>query len=329
MKKIAICLNNFGDSAETLNIKHIIKALLDLDIQCEIICHECQDCTFSNLHQVTDENLFSVVDLINPDMICFVSGAFRQMVNYIAKKYRCWLWEWYNHLFSTISDFQTKEIVSAYKLNVNCFELEGIICFSEFIKHEFDLIDARVVHFGCDHAPMYKFKEPNANKLIKIGTMIDHSLGQKSYDDQIFFDFMVEAYNYALPVEFHLAGTKAEKIDLERSGVVSHLLLSDTDRYQYFRNLDIFLPFNLLHGGDSYVLEAQAVGTFTMGLDMGVYPELCPFILNSPLDALRYIVMAKSSGAWLCNASKTCCQFVRKNFIWQQAAKMLVRQMEL
>ncbi len=77
---------------------------------------------------------------------------------------------------------------------------------------------------------------------------------------------------------------------------------------------------SLWEGFNLPLAEAQALGTFSLALDVGAHPELCPFLMSRPSDAGRYVRRATEHRAWLRDASALCGRFIRTQYSWETTA---------
>jgi glycosyltransferase involved in cell wall biosynthesis len=123
-------------------------------------------------------------------------------------------------------------------------------------------------------------------------------------------------------VEPHVAGrgTPEDAAAFEARGIVAHLNLSEDTKADHLRSLDVFVSMSLWEDFNLPLAEAQALGTFSLAIDVGAHPELCPFLMNHPADGVRYIARAAADRAWLRDASALCATFIRRHYSWETTA---------
>lgn len=319
-------------------LQQLIPEFQRLGIDCEVIC--CRGDMASvdyKIYQVENDlkEVKKIVDDFNPTLICALTTPFFEMLPELSKTYNCWAWEYGDptpELFR-LDEKERVDIVKNKQDNIYPNINGGIVGCSYFIKHDINFIDAKTVHIGCDHATDFGLKkiDIDSKSPIKVGTLMRMGQGESYYKgNQIFLDFIADVKRKGLLVESHVAGRGSEKdaMNFNQMGIKTHLNLSDEDKYKYLRDLDIFISFSLWEGFNLPVVEAQAVGTFSLCLDIGAHPEVCPFLLNSPADALRYIKRAQSDRRWLQSVSNKCYSFVREKFKWKETAKKILLAME-
>jgi glycosyltransferase involved in cell wall biosynthesis len=85
---------------------------------------------------------------------------------------------------------------------------------------------------------------------------------------------------------------------------------------------------SLWEGFNLPLAEAQAVGTFSLALDTGAHPEVCPYLMSHVDDALRYIARAAKDRQWLLEASARCARFIRGQYSWNSTAAEVRRLLE-
>jgi glycosyltransferase involved in cell wall biosynthesis len=133
-----------------------------------------------------------------------------------------------------------------------------------------------------------------------------------------------------IPAELHVAGrgTEQDATSFRARGIVPHLNLDGGDKARYLRSLDVFVSMSLWEGFNLPLAEAQAVGTLSLALDTGAHPEICPYLMSHPDDAVRYVARAAEDRQWLLEASARCARFIRANYSWDSTAAEVKRLLE-
>lgn len=265
-----------------------------------------------------------------PVIIVGVTTPYFEILPLLAHRFDCWAWE---HGDPTPALFQQDRVergrIILRKQRESYPAVRGVIVPSEFLKHDINWAPSIVVYNGCDHAPFVPPKtlrdlQPGFGKPLKIGALMRMGPGEACYKGNHLFIEMVKAARSAdLSVEAHAAGrgTPQDAEPFEELGIIPHLNLSDEDKYEYLRGLDLFFSFSLWEGFNLPLIEAQAMGTMSLCLDAGAHPEVCPFLLNTPRQGLQYIERALQDRSWLGSQSSFAYRFVRKRFQWDQAAE--------
>ena len=316
-------------------LQQLIPEFQKRDVECAVICCHgdmaglnCPIYQIGNDLQKTRE----IADRIKPDIICALTSPFFEILPDLSKNYKCWAWEYGDptpELFSTDAE-ERSAIIKNKQENVYPFLSGNVLGCSYFIKHDINFIAAKTVHLGSDHATDFGVKKIDLTSKapIKIGTLMRIGQGEAYYKgNQDFLDFVRYARKNGILIEPHVAGRGSleDAANFNQMGIETHLNLSDVDKYKYLRSLDIFVSFSLWEGFNLPVVEAQAVGTFSLCLDIGAHPEVSPFLLNSPWDVLRYVKRAQTDKAWLQQVSKQCYFFAREKFQWKQTAEKILQ----
>ncbi len=310
-------------------VEELSRRLMTRGIDVRIGC-ERTDGTFSGLKVdpiiCTAQGVRDYVRDLDSPILVPQASPFFELVPELSKDYECWVWENGDPTPSLfIHDrIERKSIVQNKFDNVlPC--AKKIIAISDFIKHDINVRDAKIILLGCDHCPTISAKEQShysPNQPLKVGALMRIGPGEALYKgNNLFTDLISQVKRLGIPVEAHAAGRGNERDAsvFSEQGIVTHLNLSDPQKFEYLRGLDIFISFSLWEGFNLPLVEAQAMGTLSFALDTGAHPEVCPFILNTPSDAIRYIHRATQDRHWLCKKSAECFNFVRSNLSWDKA----------
>lgn len=283
------------------------------------------------------------VDLVEPDDQAIRALAARRGVDVIAahtspyfevlpslsEGFETWAWENGDPTPAFFVDSRRERAaIARHKREAVYPRVRRVIAISDFIKHDIGWPGADVVRLGCDHVPAMPPKSPadvgaEGARAIRVGTLMRLGRGEAHYKGNHLFLQVMEAVRARhLGAEFHVAGrgTDEDAASFTARGVVPHLNLDDAAKIQYLRSLDVFVSMSLWEGFNLPLAEAQAVGTFSLALDTGAHPEVCPYLMGHPDDAVRYIARAAERRDWLRDASARCARFVRGHYSWDATA---------
>ncbi len=131
-----------------------------------------------------------------------------------------------------------------------------------------------------------------------------------------------EAFKRGLPIEAHVAGrgTEDDAAAFVARGITPHLNLTEHDKAEYLRSLDLFISMSLWEGFNLPVVEAQTLGTLSLALDVGAHPEVCPFLLKNPSEAIWYLTRATQDPSWLVQSSTVAATFARERLSWENTS---------
>ena len=314
-------------------IEELMKALQRRSIACSAACVKLEG-TFAGLdvQQVSPhaEAVRALAREVGADVIVAQTSPFFELLPGLAADFRCWAWEHGDPTpqFFPLEQAARQQVVS-HKQRFVYDRIEGVIVSSDFLKHDIDWPASKVIWLAHDHAPARTPKEASDfhGVPIKVGTLMRIGSGEAQYKgNQLFIALARACHDVGLPAEFHVAGrgTASDAQNFTDQGLRVHLNLSEADKYAYLRSLDLFASFSLWEGFNLPLVEAQAMGTLSLALDAGAHPEVCPFVIRSPWEAVAYIRRASEDARWLREQSVSCHAFVNKRFSWQKAADQMV-----
>jgi glycosyltransferase involved in cell wall biosynthesis len=166
---------------------------------------------------------------------------------------------------------------------------------------------------------------------IRVGTLMRLGRGEGRYKGNHLFLELADALRARqIEVELQVAGrgTEEDAAFFRARGIIPHLNLDDDAKIQYLRSLDVFVTMSLWEGFNLPLAEAQAVGTFSLALDTGAHPEVCPYLMSHVDDAVRYVAQAAEDRRWLLDVSARCARFIRKHYSWEKTAAEVRRLLE-
>jgi glycosyltransferase involved in cell wall biosynthesis len=263
------------------------------------------------------------------DVIAALTSPYFEVLPSLSANFETWAWENGDPTPSFfVHDRRDRIAMARHKLEAVYPNVRRVIAISDFIKHDIGWPRADVVRLGSDHVPAMPPKGPadiggRDSRPIRVGTLMRLGRGEAHYKgNQLFLQLVDSLRAQAFEVEFHVAGRGTEKdaASFRARDVVPHLNLDDDAKIRYLRSLDVFVSMSLWEGFNLPLAEAQAVGTFGLALDVGAHPEICPYLLSHPEDAVRYVTRAVEDGQWLLEVSARCAGFIRSRYSWDSTA---------
>jgi glycosyltransferase involved in cell wall biosynthesis len=269
---------------------------------------------------------------LGADVIAAQTSPYFEVLPSLSDRFETWAWENGDPTpgFFAESHEERQQIIR-YKRTAVYPRVHRVVAISDFVKHDIRWPAADVVRLGADHVPVRPDKSledighPESGAL-RIGTLMRLGDGEARYKGTSFFlQLAADLRALGIPVECHVAGrgTERDGAQFRERGILPHLNLSDEERTDYLRSLDVFVSMSLWEGFNLPLVEAQAVGTFALGLDVGAHPEVCPFLMRHPNDAVRYITRGLEDHAWLRDQSALCSKFVRSQYSWDSTARQV------
>lgn len=211
--------------------------------------------------------------------------------------------------------------------------VDGVGTISSFLNADIGYLSASVIPLGSDHCRSFPSKSYAGRSFatetpLRVGTLMRLGVGEAQYKGaDAFLDLMAICEVKGLPIQFVIAGKGTEE-DAEmyrHRNVQVCLNLTEDDKYDFLHSLDCFVSFSKWEGFNLPLAEAQAVGTFALALDVGAHPEVTPFVLPTPYDAVRYFCRAINCPSWLEDVSARTCKFIRRRYAWRTSAGEFVR----
>jgi len=274
----------------------------------------------------------SVGDLarrVGAQVIVAQTSPYFQVLPALAGEFETWAWENGDptpRFFPGSAEERTT--ISRDKRAIVYPGVHRVVAISDFIKHDIEWPAAHVIRLGADHMPARPPKSLDelgspGSGAIRVGTLMRLGAGEAQYKgNHLYLQLIDHLRGLGVAVEPHVAGrgTPEDAAAFEARGIVAHLNLSEDAKADYLRSLDVFVSMSLWEGFNLPLAEAQALGTFSLALDVGAHPELCPFLMNHPADGVRYIAHAAADRAWLRDASALCASFIRRHYSWETTA---------
>jgi glycosyltransferase involved in cell wall biosynthesis len=270
------------------------------------------------------------------DVIVAQTSPYFERLPELADEFEVWAWENGDPSpFLFTADQQERSRIIRHKRETVYPRAARVIAISDFIKHDIGWAPAQVIRLGGDHMPerppksIEELGDP-ASGTIRLGTLMRLGAGEAHYKgNTLFLQLVDHLHERGVPVEAHVAGrgTEQDALAFAARGIVPHLNLTHAEKVEYLRGLDLFVSMSLWEGFNLPLVEAQALGTLSLALDVGSHPEVCPYLISTPLDTERYVARAVVDRHWLRDASALCARFVRSRYSWEattsQVAAML------
>lgn len=202
--------------------------------------------------------------------------------------------------------------------------VDGVIAISRFVARDIGWPAARVIWNGCDHVEDRGVKDADLlapGGRLRVGTLLRIGSGEARYKGNAVLNAFVQAaIRQGLPADFVIAGRgePIEAASFERAGMTVSLNLTDRERADFLRGLDVFISPSLWEGFNLPLVEAQALGTVSLAFDTGAHPEVTPLVAAGPRDLLALLAAYAADRRLLHEHSRRAYHFVRGRFQWDQ-----------
>ncbi len=310
----------------TASGSHVAVATLDADDFYSGFPIHKVDRTVDSVREVASQ-------MVNPIIIAATTPFF-EMLRELSQSYECWAWEMGDPTPALFpDDRQAREDIIANKKIIAYPYAKGVFTLSHFLKAEIGLKNGVVIHLGADHVPDLGSKNLDniaveKNRPLKVGTLVRFGKGEAFYKGNHLFTQLIHTMKTPEDrnqFEYHAAGAgKPEDVTgLEQQGIITHLNLSDEDKANYLRSLDVFISFSMWEGFNLPLVEAQALGTVGLAFDAGAHPEVTPFVCRD-LEEMKQLLLAFSENrSHLIDCSSLSYKFVRQRFCWTRAVNQM------
>lgn len=209
-----------------------------------------------------------------------------------------------------------------YETRMKNFSLaDKIITISEFIKFDIGYPEAEIIYHGSDNIPDYGVKKTLSNGKLKIGMLGRIGQDENNYKGIRFFREIVRSLGVE-KFEFYFCGHgKIEDAqDLISEGIKVKVNITEKEKIEYLRAIDIFISTSLWEGFNLPLIEAQSLGTLSLAFDTGAHPEVTIFHFSSVNQMVSFINTLDSNRGLLLHYSHSCYAFSRSQFSWKNAA---------
>lgn len=264
---------------------------------------------------------------VQASVIVAHTSPFFEVLPDLVARWPCWAWE---HGDPTPALFEwdrdARQRVKDAKAPMYP-QLTGVIAISDFIREDINFPAARVIYNGCDHVPQVEPKVKGSasdpKSPLRVGTLLRLGSGEAFYKGNALFQRFASALLRIEPgaiISVMGRGTEADAASFRDAGMQVHLNASDSEKWSYLRELDVFASFSLWEGFNLPLIEAQALGTVGLAFDTGAHPEVAPLILRNVDDAVTLVAAYKRDRELLNRHSQLCWSFVRQRFTWERCA---------
>ena len=205
--------------------------------------------------------------------------------------------------------------------------VDAVAAISEFVRHEIDWPQARVIILGVEHvADLGPKKRRPVNGTLRVGTLMRLGPGEAKYKGVELLPAIRDAITAVAPgVQFEVMG-RGEPEDaqaLEAAGFVVHRNATDSERTEFLRGLDVFISPSKWEGTNLPLVEAQALGTPGLAFDAGAHPEFTPLVFPSVRLMAWQVSAYVGDSALLEEHGRLSRDFVRHKMQWSRAGAEL------
>jgi glycosyltransferase involved in cell wall biosynthesis len=316
-------------------VEEVGRRLRDLQMPVVVGCLE-HDAALDGLllHDIQPDPI-TVADLADRHAcgtIIALTSPFFETLPSLAGRFRSWAWEWGDptpEFF--VSDGEARARIIANKRRAVYPAIAGVLVGSDFLRADVGWPDCRVVYPAADHAPNVGPKtfadDLSRSRTLRIGTLMRLGAGEARYKgNHLFREIKTRCERRGIDCTFAVAGrgTETDAEPFRREGIEVHLGLTDDEKWQYLRGLDVFVSCSLWEGFNLPLAEAQAVGTVGLAFDVGAHPEVTPFVMGSIDDIVAQVRAYSQNPALLLAHSAAAYRFIRGRFSWRESTQSLL-----
>jgi glycosyltransferase involved in cell wall biosynthesis len=263
------------------------------------------------------------------EVIVAHTSPFYEMLPALKARYRVFAWEYGDPPPELFPDAARRLAVKQFKVPNVYPMLDGVVAISKFIARDCGWLASKIIYCGCDHVPDLGSKgmppdEPTRRWApLRVGTLMRLGQGEALYKgNQSFRDLCRCLRDGGLEIECHVMGrgSQTDALEFEREGIHVHLNASDEEKQRYLRDLDIFVSLSTWEGFNLPLVEAQAMGTVGLALNLGAHPEVTPFVFDTLEDVQHFVESCARDRRLLCERGAHAYQYVRSRFRWSEAA---------
>jgi glycosyltransferase involved in cell wall biosynthesis len=271
------------------------------------------------------------------ETIVALTSPFFEVLPSLTERFKCWAWEWGDPTPDFfVAERQARAAVIANKRRTVYPAITGVIAGSEFLRSDVGWTDSRVVYPAPDHAPDLGPKTfatvLSRPESLRIGTLMRLGPGEARYKgNDLFREIKDCCGRQGVDCTFAVAGhgTEDDARPFRESGFDVRLGLTDEEKWEYLRGLDVFVSCSLWEGFNLPLAEAQALGTVGLAFDVGAHPEVTPFVMGGINDVVRQLRAYSQNPALLQAHSAIGYRFVRGKFSWRATTQSLIEMLSL
>jgi len=233
-----------------------------------------------------------------------------------------------------VRDRKSREAEKQRK-QTQCYPVaDAIVTISRFVRRDIGYEAGKqpeaLIYNGCDHAPDLGLKTgaeiTSAGRPLRVGTLARLGPGEAHYKGTTEFIAMVaELRDRGIAIKpcFLGRGTSEEAARFTREGFEVHLNASDAQKWHYLRSLDVFVSCSRWEGFNLPLVEAQALGTASLALNVGAHPEVTDYVFADMPALAQQVTCYDADRELLHRDSVRAYQVTRAKFRWEEAANRL------
>ncbi len=264
----------------------------------------------------------------DPDIIIIHTFPFFEQVKYLKEFAPVIFWE-HGDPSPELQEEPSRSFLINEKKHKNDYgykEANGIIAISEFIASEIGDFPNEIIFNGSDHIE-HELKEEKSFSTedgLKVGVLNRVGPGENRYKGVEYFHDLVKEIGRDHKIQFFFSGRGKEEdaLPLRNSGIEVKLNLTESEKVNYLKNLDVFISFSLWEGFNLPLVEASRLGTLSLALDTGAHPEVTPFLFRNVYEMAKFLKSLSSNKTLLSSYSKLSREFVVKKFDWNKSSEV-------
>ncbi|GBF48852.1 hypothetical protein LPTSP4_03520 [Leptospira ryugenii] len=298
-----------------------------LDVTIGVIDQEPGVYADLNIRKLDSSNPVSKSFLIatDPDVIIIHTFPFFEQIDYLKDFAPVIFWE-HGDPSPELQVDPGKSFLANEKLHkaTNGYpKANGIISISEFIASEIGEFDSKIIYNGSEHIPLFeKQKKISGNNKLRVGVLNRIGPGENRYKGIERYENLIQAVHNQDSFQFCFAGRGREEDAqaLISQNIEVRLNLSEEEKLEYLKGLDVFISFSLWEGFNLPLVEAARLGNVCLAFDTGAHPEVCPFVFENVESMAKFLDILATNNGLLNKYSKDALLFVSTKFNWDRAA---------
>lgn len=318
-----------------LVVANLCRALQKHGFSCSVACLD-MDGTYHDLDifEIPDglRSLQKLVNHLKPQSIVAHSSPFYAYLMQLRTSAVRVVWEHGDPDPKYLPETAASDILreKSFKLSNVYPYADRVIAISEFIRKDISWPASTIIYNGADHVPDLGPKRVMSSGPLKIGFLNRLGRSENSYKGTKYYFELVEILaKMSVDCEIHFMGkgTLVDARELIAAGFKVHLNASETEKWSFFRRMDIFVTTSQWEGFNLPLAEAQASGTLAFALRTGAHPEVSSHnfkTIRLMAERIRNLSLNRSA---LLRDSIGAYNTVRRKFRWDQAAQDFLVQM--
>lgn len=278
----------------------------------------------------TMDNVEACARVLKAHVLVAHTSPFYEMLPALRARYRVFACEYGDPPPELFPDAAGRSAVKQFKVASVYPLLDGVAAISRFIASDCDWPKAKIIYCGCDHMPDLGPKIrpcPEAAQtpaILRLGTLMRLGRGEALYKgNQSYRDLCHRLRQRGVQIECHVMGrgNPSNAQEFEREGIRVHLNATDAEREKYLRELDIFVSLSTWEGFNLPLVEAEALGTLGIALNVGAHAEVTPFAFDNLETIQDFIERCATDRRALFEQAGEGYRYVRARFNWSDAAE--------